>query len=83
MVITYKNRCIRTGWDCATSNEKRDQYASWAADFEREIETQCDEMGIDPDFVEADIDHCGNLKKSPKAVARSLVRAAAKRLCMI
>ena len=82
MVVSYKNKVLRTGWDCSNS-DNRDRYACWAADFEREIELQCDKLGINPDDVGASIDDCGDLRKDPKETARKFVRRTAKRLRMI
>ena len=82
MVVSYKNRVLRTGWDCHNSGNQ-DKYACWAEDFEREIELQCDRIGLDPETVGASIDDCGDLRKDPKETARRLVHKTAKRLRMI
>ncbi len=81
MVISYKNRTLRTGWDC--DHPDHDRHAAWAEDFERELINQCDRIGIDPDNVGASVCDCDNIKRDPKETARKMVRKAAKRLRMI
>ena len=81
MIVSYKNRILRTGWDCG--NTDHDRHAAWASDFEREIEIQCDKLGIDPENVGASVYDCDNIKRDPKETARQMVRKAAKRLRMI
>ena len=85
MVVSYKNKVLRTGYDVANS-ESKDRYTAWANDFEREIESQCDRVGIDPDNLGINIDEINsgeNLKYPAKEVAHRLVRKHLKKLRMI
>ena len=86
MVISYKTTTLRTGWDAAEKGPKKDRYAAWALDFEKEIENQCDAAGIDPSILGINIDEVNsgaNLKISPRDLARKMILKAKRRLRMI
>ena len=82
MVISCKNGIMRTGWDCCTDEKKKDQYACWSQDFERELVIRCDKVGIDPDLVGANVEDV-HLNEDPKHYAHRMVKRTMRRLRMI